>query len=370
MERGIKSMAETAGAWHDRMQREKVSDETRRALADWLAASPRHQEQYESIDRIWKDLQAAAEDPRILGLRHETALRLTRHTTSMKRSVRWGVVAAVGFVCIATVIAAVRSSGDPFGAGGLLNAFFGGTAHYQTVTGERLAFALRDGSQVTLDTQSELEVNFTDTERTVRLKRGQAFFEVAKDRLKPFVVEAQGRRFVAVGTAFDVRVDGEQVKVTMVEGTVRAEHAHPVPLSTAPRDTRPGKSTSPGRDLADDAGRSGQASPAGMLISAGEQLVSDAQREDHVRPADAEDSTSWRRGELVFANTRLADAIAEINRYSNIKIQLEDADLADLRLSGLFATGRPTVFVEAVTAYFPVEVTRDDDRAVVLEKRR
>jgi transmembrane sensor len=370
MERGIKSMSEAAGAWHDRMHREKVSDETRRALADWLAASPRHKEQYESIERIWKDLQAAAEDPQILALRHETALRLTRRTTSMTRPVRWGVAAAVGFVCIATVIAAVRSIGDPFGAGGLLNALFGGTAHYQTVTGERLAFALRDGSQVTLDTQSELEVNFTDTERTVRLKRGQAFFEVAKDSLKPFVVEVQGRRFVAVGTAFDVRVDGEQVKVTMVEGTVRAEHAHPVPLPTAPRDTRPGKSTSPGRGPADDAGRSGQASPAGMLISAGEQLVSDAQREDHVRPADAEDSTSWRRGELVFANTRLADAIAEINRYSNIKIQLEDADLADLRLSGLFATGRPTVFVEAVTTYFPVEVTRDDDRAVVLKKRR
>src|SRR6202035_2168216 len=99
----------------------------------------------------------------------------------------------------------------------------GSAGHYETATGERLAFTLNDGSQVTLDTQSELKVSFSSAERSVRLTRGQAFFEVAKDAKRPFVVEVNNRRFVAVGTAFDVRVDGDQVRVTMVEGTVRVE---------------------------------------------------------------------------------------------------------------------------------------------------
>jgi transmembrane sensor len=95
-------------------------------------------------------------------------------------------------------------------------------------------------------------------------------------------------------------------------------------------------------------------------------LITDAQREDHVRTADPERSTSWRRGQLVFENTRLADAIAEVNRYSEAKIELADPDLGNLRLSGAFATGRPAVFVEAVTTYFPVRIARSDDRKVVL----
>jgi transmembrane sensor len=334
------SEREDAAAWHDRLHREKVTEETRRAFADWLAESPRHMTLYESIDRVWTSLQTSAADPQILALRHETALRLTRRASVTARPLRWVAAAAIVTIGIALTAVTVRPGSEHPGLTSLLDVFhLRDTDHYETVTGERLAFALRDGSQVTLDTQSELKVEFTATERIVRLRRGQAFFEVAKDPRKPFVVEVRGRRFVAVGTAFDVRVDGDQVKVTMVEGTVRVEPSHASP-------------------------------PVRATITAGEQLIADTQREDRVRPADSERSTSWRRGQLVFDNTRLADAVAELNRYSDSKIQLADADLAELRLSGAFATGRPTVFVEAVTAYFPIQITRSDDKAVVLSKRR
>ena len=69
-------------------------------------------------------------------------------------------------------------------------------------------------------------------------------------------------------------------------------------------------------------------------------------------------------------DTRLADAIAELNRYSDTKIELADPVLENLRLSGAFATGHPTVFVEAITAYFPIEITRSDDRALILKARK
>jgi len=354
-----------AAAWHDRLHRDKVSDETRRAFADWLAQSPRHRALYDAIDEVWSNLRGAAEDPQILALRHETALRLTRRTSETVRPLRLAAAGVLVAVVSVAAIITVRSPGDHSLIASFRDAFHLGSAgHYETATGERLAFTLYDGSQVTLDTQSELKVSFSPAERSVHLTRGQAFFEVAKDPKKPFVVEVRNRRFVAVGTAFDVRVDGDQVRVIMVEGTVRVE-GQGVAASNAPGDsTQSPASGIAGRAANRDLMRS--ESPAAATITAGEQLITDAQQEDHVRPADPERSTSWRRGQLVFDNTRLADAIAEVNRYSETKIELADLDLGNLRLSGAFATGRPTVFVEAVTTYFPVRVMRSDDRAIIL----
>jgi transmembrane sensor len=356
-----------AAAWHDRLNRDRVSDETQRAFAEWLAQSPRHRTLYDAIDGVWSRLRGAAEDQQMLALRHETALRLTRRTTQTVRPLRWAATGVLVAAVSVAILVSVRSSGDRSLIISLRDAFrLGNTGHYETATGERLAFTLSDGSQVTLDTQSDLKVSFSPAERSVHLTSGQAFFEVAKDPRRPFVVEVRNRRFVAVGTAFDVRVDGDQVRVTMIEGTVRVEGGgEGVATSTDPGiPTRQPASQPANRD------RLRSEIPVVTTITAGEQLITDAKREDHVRAADPERSTSWRRGQLIFDDTRLADAIVEVNRYSEAKIELADPELGDLRLSGAFATGRPTVFVEAVTTYFPVRVVRSDDRAVVLGSKK
>jgi transmembrane sensor len=367
MERGSKAVSEreAAAAWHDRLHREDVPDETRKAFDNWLAASSQHRELYESIDRAWSTLSEAAEDPRILALRHETALRLTRRNSETVRPLRWVAAAAVLILAVGAISLTLRPSDDHSFMARLFHPT-GNGGHYETATGERLAFTLGDGSQVTLDTQSEIRVSFSPTERQVRLTHGQAFFEVAKDPQRPFVVEVHDRRFVAVGTAFDVRVDGDQVKVTMVEGTVRVERRdESIPALRG--SGQPGASArSTGRALSSE----NRAITTVATITVGEQLVADARSRDDVRATDPERDTSWRRGQVIFDNTRLGDAIAEVNRYSDAKIELADADLADLRLSGAFATGRPTIFVEALTSYFPVQVTRSDERGLTLSKKR
>jgi transmembrane sensor len=216
---------------------------------------------------------------------------------------------------------------------------FHGEGRYVTTAGERLTVSLADGSQITLNTQTELTVAYTQRARSVRLARGQALFEVAKDASRPFVVQAQDRRFIAVGTAFDVRIEGEEVKVTMLAGTVRAEG-----------------STS--------------GSPIGTTVTAGEQLTIDTRNPDLVRRADPERVTSWRRGQVIFDDTRLSDAVEEINRYSETRIELADPKLGELRLSGAFATGATATFVEAVTRYFPLQIAHADERTVVLQARQ
>jgi transmembrane sensor len=208
---------------------------------------------------------------------------------------------------------------------------------YQTAVGERLSVTLEDGSRVTLNTDSVLRPSFDVHERRVVLERGQALFEVAKDTVHPFVVETAQRRFVAVGTAFDVRIDGDRVQVTMLEGTVRVERGGPGETAT---------------------------------ITAGEQLTVLDERQDRIQVAEPDRVTSWRHGQVVFEDARLADAVAEINRYSPVQIELADGALGDLRISGAFATGRPTVFVEAMTTYFPVDATNVDDDTVLLSPRK
>jgi transmembrane sensor len=343
---------EQAAYWHDRLQQDPVTDDTRAEFSRWLDASPSNRAAYGAVGRTWRLAQGAAHDPGILALRHEAALRLTRRPARLMWIAPWATAAAITALIGGTLAITQWSE---------LTALYdhlrsANAPEYVTRVGERLTVTLEDGSQVTLNTDSVLRPAFDEAERRVVLVRGQALFEVAKDRRRPFVVETQNRRFVAVGTAFDVRVDGDKVQVTMLEGTVRVEQKQP-PKAQAATAPSPASATTT------------RAPPAIATITAGEQLTVDATRLDCVQLADAERITSWRRGQVIFENSRLADAVAELNRYSTTQIALADRTLEELRISGAFASGRPAVFVEALTTYFPIAVTRVDDSTLLLSPR-
>ncbi|MBS0580683.1 MAG: FecR domain-containing protein [Proteobacteria bacterium] len=354
---GSRSALEAAGLWYERLHRDKVSDAVRAEFEAWLAQSAEHREGYAQAERVADLLKRSAELPAVLALRHEAALRLTRRTRRPYRALM-ALAAALALVAIGVGTASLTGLKPTQYFTAWLTSLGSQPHRYATGTGERLAATLTDGSQVTLDTQSELEVAFTPAERIVRLVRGQAYFEVAKDKQHPFVVEVDQRRLVAVGTAFDVRMDAHLVQVTMVEGTVRVEPlVSPVAAaeaSGAPRGVSRAESLPPPR----------------TLISAGDQLLISDGTGDHIRPGDADRATAWRRGQLVFDGLRLGDAVAEMNRYSDTRIVLQDPQLADIRVSGAFAAGRPEVFVEALTNYFPIAVASQTADSVVLKASR
>jgi transmembrane sensor len=325
---------EAAAQWHDRLQRESVSAETQAAFARWRSQLPEHDAAYLEVERAWSSLHHAADDPQVLALRHETALRLTRRASRLMWPLAWAA-ALVLAVAIGTQVTSVWSRLG-------LDAT---PKRYATAIGERLSVTLSDGSQVTLNSGTEVKPSFDGTTRTILLLYGQALFEVAKDPSRPFIVQARGQRFVALGTAFDVRIDGERVQVTMLEGRVAL-------LSPTPHVGE-------------------QAQARGPILSAGDQLtVGPAVRQARVQSTDPNRVTAWRRGQVIFENMRLADAIAELNRYSEKRLELADPELADLKLSGAFATGQPSLFVEAVTEYFPVTAEQVDERTIVLRSRQ
>lgn len=320
-------LRETAAAWCDRMAGENVTRETRAAFVHWLEESPQHRTAYAAVTRAWRQVQASSCEPRILELRHEA---VRRAALGPPRGVGLRAMLGATVLMIAALLALVQLSSI-----GPEASFESGETRFVTRVGERRAIDLEDGSTVTLNTGSELISLYDAKERRVVLTRGQAFFEVAKHDARPFVVESQGRRIVAVGTAFEVRLYDQNIKVTMLEGVVRVEQAEDTPHPVA-------------------------------TLSAGEQLTLGAGRFDRVRLADPQRLVSWRDGQMIFESSRLADAVAEVNRYSQQQVKLATPALGDLLISGAFATGNPAVFVDALTAYFNIRVVYRDETTILL----
>ncbi len=214
---------------------------------------------------------------------------------------------------------------------------------YVTKIGERSRFTLDDGSIVSLNTNSVLEVAFTPGRRDVRLLQGEGLFQVAKNKDRPFVVTAGGLRTTAVGTAFDVRVDRGRVRIVLTAGRVVVDSVR--------------AAGAPGNLPAMDP----------ISLQPGEQLATDETHAVVVSAADVEQATSWRQGQLIFRDEPLASALAEMNRYTRDQIIVEDPKIANLRVSGVFSTARPENFLAAMTAFYPLEVRRPAQGAVILD---
>ena len=210
---------------------------------------------------------------------------------------------------------------------------------YRTALGTLEEVPLADGSRATLSGDSVVSVALSRRERDIDLSRGEAFFAVAKDANRPFVVHVGSREVVAVGTRFAVRRDGGGLRVVVTEGLVRLES----PSANAPDRL------------------------STTFLPAGSVAVIDANGAS-VRfgtPAEAERALSWRSGVLAFRDTPLAAAADEFNRYGAKRIVMGDAEVAALRVGGNFNWTNADGFVRLLEAGFPVRAERQGDRIVL-----
>jgi transmembrane sensor len=208
---------------------------------------------------------------------------------------------------------------------------------YSTRVGAINIVPLADGSHVTLNTDSRIRVDLEQKRRRIELDRGEAFFEVAKDSTRPFVVVAGDKRVIAVGTKFSVRREGNDILVAVAEGKVRVETSNALGGSDVPL-------------LA--AGDVAQ-------VTANEVLI-----REHAEAA-VEDALSWRKGYLVFRGKTLADAVAEFNRYNTRKILIEDPSIASIRIGGTFQPNHTEGFLWLLENGFPITVERKEHEAVL-----
>jgi len=313
----------------------------------WLAADPSHRQALADVRLALVTASEGAADPELMAMRtHALATRperawpLSRSAAAVAAAIlvsagAWWTLSAVAPSLQGPPAGAQMQPGDP------------NAALYRTAVGERALITFPDGSVATLDTDSEIKVAYTGNERGVHLLRGQALFEVAKHKPTPFQVYAGRERVTAVGTTFNVRLDGggenSKVSVALLEGVVTVSPAAAVDR-TAPRQS--------------------------VTMAPGELLEAKAAAPLVVVAADTERVTSWRSGVLIFNDTPLAEAVAEMNRYTTRPIVLADPKLASLRISGVFKTGDPEHFAETVSEAFPVTVSLEADGSLELEPGR
>lgn len=320
-------IADAAALWVARVKAGTLSELQKTALDSWLVVSAEHRAAYARAEAAWDDAAKVASDPAIMRLR-EAALDVKPRGFGFGIGAAAAVLIAVLGLALVGAVPDVREQAVAWidGAPGVSHGTF------QTAVGERSTVTLEDGSVATLNTNSRVQIAYSEGERRVRLIKGQAMFEVAKNPHRPFVVFAGDRRIVALGTAFDVRLDDDRVEVTLVEGRVAVE--------TAASTVAPGLAPAKGR----------------TELEPGEQLVAARGAPMLVKAANTERITSWRGGKLVFHDDALADVVREVSRYSRTRIVVDDERIGRLRVSGVFRTGQADNFAQAITEFFPLAV--------------
>ncbi|MGE5565216.1 MAG: FecR family protein [Parcubacteria group bacterium] len=333
-----RDVLETATDWFARRRSGEMTAAEAQALDAWLAEDEAHAEAFAAAGRIWSSsgLDDIREHPGILALRERALNRTARR--------RWWMVAApvAAAACIGAVVAlpSMLGPGLPTAPELLAPSI---QQEFRTSVGQRTTVRLPDGSLVTLDTDTVLRTRETEHRRLIFLDRGQAFFKVAHDKSRPFVVSAGGRTVTATGTAFSVRVAPKVFDVVLVEGSVRVEspvRATPLGLPT-------------GRVQATE-------------MQAGSELTALDARHWTVREADPAADTAWLNGRLVYKAAPLSEVVADMNRYSEKKIVIADAAVADRQLSGTYRAGDIDGFVKAVQDYGLARVTSNDEGEVEL----
>lgn len=350
MERS-REVEQRAGTWLAKRESGNWSAEDEARFAQWLGASTANRVAFLRQEAAWEHasrLQAlkghtpsgtvpSPDDWRLEPFVSDGSPTARRTADSGHARKRWiGRALAASFVlAVAGALTWYVSTRGPY---------------YDTPVGGLASVPMTDGSKVTLNTDSAIRLAVTETERRVELERGEAFFEVAKDPGRPFVVSAGNKRVVAVGTKFSVRRNGDDLRVFVTEGKVRFEDDT---LGTESKDSSSSTDSAP------------QLLAAGTITRAGDSGVIVQEKP----LPEVEDYLSWRSGYLTFRDIPLAAAVAEFNRYNERKIVIQDPAVAAIRFSGKV---RPTSFegfVRLLQDAFPIRAEHVDGRIVLTDAR-
>lgn len=283
-------------------------------LDAWLDQDPAHRQAWLDAQDVWASFDGADQHrPLDLPRRRAKALKPAR-------MIPWAaaacVVAALG---LTAVVAPWRRDVEaPPSAQ---------RATYEAVDRQRL-LNLPDGTRTVLAPGSALELVYVGDERRARLERGRAYFDVAHDASRPFVVEAGGRLVTALGTRFDVASDAQGLRVILLEGSVRV--------------------------VASDGDRS-----SAVVLRPGEELVFARGRSQLVRRADEAAAEHWREMRVAFDDKPLSDVVAEMNRYSVLQLVIEDPRVASLRITGRFRVGDNVRFARGLARLYPIRPVQD-----------
>lgn len=324
-----------AREWFTLMQSGSVSETERAQWQTWLQTSSAHQTAYHQYEIIWQDLNSLANTKELAALKcsvtpsfidsvREKFSEILSGARALQLKLQFGV--ALASIALIAVIAIGLQPEKIV------------TQEFATTTGEVKQFTLADGSEITLGAKSELKAWATKKERHILLVNGQAFFKVAKNPQRPFLVDAGETNVRVVGTQFDVRKGSDRTRVAVLEGIVNV-------TSTA-------KNSAP------------------VVLTAGQQVTRlNAGSFEAVNAISVSELESWRNGRLIYLRASLADVVADANRYFNTSISLGSKNLADLKVTAAVSTNQIEALTDMLASSLPVVLHKDVQNNIVIVSR-
>ncbi|RMB11876.1 FecR family protein [Eilatimonas milleporae] len=342
-----KELSRIAHEWRERVQSASATDADHQALQTWLDQDSRHEDAYDRALTYWAafdHLRPEDIDPDLMpspsAVRQIPLLEKTRDLIAATRLRFAAMAAAIVIIALpATLFITAFESGIPT-TNAELSTFTTGVSETKTVT-------LKDGTIVTLGALSEIEILMSHRKRSVQLKNGDAFFDVARDASRPFSVNAGDLTARALGTKFDVRSNGGVFRVAVAEGLV--EVAYPYVLNGKAIDFKKRQMLGEGREIA-------------------------ATQKEGLRPVRdvAPDTVGvWRNRKLVYDGATLAELVADANRYDARRITLSDSALifADETITASFDANNVDRMLRMLALSFPVTIDQSDPDIVRIRAR-
>jgi transmembrane sensor len=333
---------EEASLWIARLDRGLTAEE-KRALDEWLEADSSHATTLVDLAALWDRAGVLAELAELFPLEQQALAkpRAMRFALGAGAAALGGVavVAALNFFTAPPVEspASAVATQPTVAVQAVAQQYL-----YETAVGERSTVPLSDGSIVTLNTDSSIEVRYDDRQRAVRLLRGEVYFEVAHDTAHPFRVVAGDRLLEAVGTAFNVRlVRSDDVRMMVTEGKVS--------VATSVPDALPRPSAAP---AIVEAGNLAVMHEGPMVLKSLDAKEIEAQ-------------LSWQRGMLVFNGEPLGSVLLEIGRYTTAVFAPDDS-IRDVRVGGYFRAGDVDGLLVALRESFDIDSKRLPDGRIAL----
>lgn len=306
---------EAAWRWVLRLRDEQTTAEDLAEWLQWYEADERHRRAFEEMQSFWHETGKLADDDAASVLALADSRGFNKHSS---RRGPW---------CLFPALAA----GLLFVVVGLGLALTSGRPAHPPLTADVRETRLPDGSTVDLAPKSNVTSHYTDSSRLLVMEgeAGEAYFSVASNPHRPFVVQVGAMRVRALGTAFNVRRAEDRIVVSVTHGVVEIF-------------------TQQQRDGAGDS----------VKVAAGNRLVwrLSADGEPSIEAATEASTLAWQQGRLEYHNEPLASVIADVNRYSRQPIVIGDAAAADILFSGTVFTQATDAWIDALPQVFPVTV--------------
>lgn len=301
------SVHEQAAHWFARLRANDISPAESAAFQAWYRGTASHRRAYHEIEAFWND----ADFKQALG---EAAIS-SPLTAKPQRQTNFRRLAARTLAVAATI---------GLLAGVCLPHSSCWRSDFCSATGEIKTLQLADGSSVTLNSASAIDVDFSSGLRQIRLVQGEAFFEVKRDAEHPFQVAGRYGSVKVLGTRFVVREDENSDFVGVVSGVVEVSRAQ----------------------------------QQAAILRANDGISIDAERASDIRRINACNATAWLNGAVLLDNAPLAEVVSEIGRYRQGSLLIRDPALAQLNVSGRFDINDTDRALESLQQTLPISVQR------------